>query len=124
MGNIEADPRRGVSRNRPDRAVDSCFTTDGSLIASERSVWDGVLEDRRRDGACTQQFPIYSSSRREAGAPFEGGIWKCATRSVRRAIDRGVYGAWRSTAAERQRLAEIFPDGVCDYRRPDVGAAR
>jgi hypothetical protein len=120
MANIAAHPHRGVARNKPDRAVDSCFATDGSLIASGRQVWDGILDDRA-PGVCTQTFPIYSSSRRVAGGPYEGGVWKCELQSVGRAIRRGVYGDWQPTADERARLEQIFPDGVCDYSKPDVG---
>jgi hypothetical protein len=123
MGNIAAHPERSVARNKPARAVDSCFDTQGDLIASGRGVWDGVLDDRT-DGACTQRFPIYSSSRRVAGAPYEGGVWKCQLQPVSRAIARGLYGDWRPNATERDRLREIFPDGVCDYRRPDAGRPR
>ncbi len=121
MANIAADPHRSVARNRPARAVDSCFATDGSLIASGRRVWDGVLDDERAAGACTQQFPIYSSSRRVAGGPYEGGVWKCALQSVDDALDDDVYGDWEPDAAQRARLEQIFPDGVCDWRQPDVG---
>jgi hypothetical protein len=31
------------------------------------------------------------------------------------AIARGTYGDWRPGRAERERLAEIFPAGVCRY---------
>jgi len=120
MGNIARRPWRGVSGNKPARAVDSCFATDGSLIASGRHVWDGVLDDRPA-GACTERFPIYSSSRRQAGGPYEGGVWKCALQPVGRAIAAGIYGDWAPTATERARLEQIFPDGVCDWTRPDVG---
>ena len=41
--------------------------------------------------------------------------------SAGRAIRRGLYGSWTPTAAERDRLEQIFPTGVCDYTRPDVG---
>ncbi|HEY8545312.1 MAG TPA: DUF6351 family protein, partial [Acidimicrobiales bacterium] len=123
MANIEAHPQRGVARNKPARAVDSCFATDGTLIASGRRVWDGVLDDRA-PGACTQRFPIYSSSRREAGGPIEGGIWDCQKQSVRRAIRSGVYGDWEPSASERARLEQIFPDGVCDWSKPDLGRPR
>jgi hypothetical protein len=116
MANIRANPRAGVAANAPARAVDSCFATDGSLIASGPDVWDGVL-DSGPDGACTVRFPIYSTSRRQAGGPFEGGIWRCRTQSVRSAIRAGVYGVWQPTGEQRRRLEEIFPDGVCDYRR-------
>ncbi|MGH9288592.1 MAG: DUF6351 family protein [Acidimicrobiales bacterium] len=120
MANIAAHPERSVAHNKPDRAVDSCFDTNGNLIASGRRVWDGVLDDRP-DGACTQHFPIYSSSRRQAGGPFEGGVWKCQLQSVDRAIRKDLYGDWRPTADEKARLEQIFPDGVCDYTQPDAG---
>ena len=123
MANIAAHPHRSVARNKPAQAVDSCFATDGTLIASGRHVWDGVLDDEAA-GACTQQFPIYSSSRRQAGAPYEGGVWKCQTQSVSRAIRAGVYGDWQPTADEQARLEQVFPDGVCDWDRPDVGLPR
>lgn len=120
MANIAAHPRRGVARNRPDRAVDSCFATDGSLIAAGEEVWDGVLDDGA-PGACTEQFPIHSSSRRQAGGPYEGGVWKCALQPVEQAIAAGVYGDWQPDEAQVARLTEIFPDGVCDWTQPDVG---
>ena len=40
MANIRANPGGGVSGNKPARAVDSCFATDGTLIAS------GIIESR------------------------------------------------------------------------------
>ena len=121
MANIAAHPHRSVARNRPARAVDSCFATDGSLIASGRHVWDGVLDDEQAPGACTQQFPIYSSSRRVAGGPYEGGVWKCTLQSIDEALDDDVYGDWEPDAAQRARLDQIFPEGVCNWRLPDVG---
>src|SRR5262245_51347528 len=123
MANIAAHPDRSVARNRPDRAVDSCFDTSGNLIASGRRVWSGVL-DNRPDGACTQRFPIYSTSRQEAGGSIAGGVWKCQLQSVNKAIHHEVYGDWTPTDAERARLEQIFPDGVCDYSKPDVGLPR
>jgi Tannase-like family of unknown function (DUF6351) len=123
MANIAAHPERSVARNRPAAAVDSCFDTSGQLIASGPDVWDGVL-DSRPAGACTERFPTYSSSRREAGAPYEGGIWKCRLQSVRSAIGHGLYGEWTPTEAQRARIEQIFPDGVCDYTKPDVARPR
>jgi hypothetical protein len=123
MANIHAHPHRSVAENKPAQAVDSCFDTQGRLIASGRHVWDGVI-DHRPAGPCTQRFPIYSSSRREAGAPFEGGIWKCQLQPVSRAIAAGLYGPWHPSTAERARLEQIFPGGVCDYSKPDAGKPR
>ncbi|HMG42114.1 MAG TPA: DUF6351 family protein [Acidimicrobiales bacterium] len=123
MANIDAHPERSVARNKPAQAVDSCFDTSGSLIASGRGVWNGVLDDRAA-GACTERFPIYSSSRRQAGGPYEGGIWKCQVQSVGRAIRSGAYGDWEPSASERARLEQVFPGGVCDWSKSDAGRPR
>jgi Tannase-like family of unknown function (DUF6351) len=108
---------------RPARAVDRCFTAAGVEIARGPHAWDGIL-DRRPDGPCTEAFPVYSTSRIVAGGPLRGGVYKCALQSVRRAVARGVYGSVRIDAEARGRLEEIFPDGVCDYTRRDLGRPR
>jgi Tannase-like family of unknown function (DUF6351) len=123
MANIEAHPERSVGHNRPARAVDSCFDTSGALIASGPDVWNGVIDDEPA-GTCTQRFPTYSTSRRQAGGPFEGGVWKCRLQPVDRALDTGVYGGWTPTPEERARLEQVFPDGVCNWDRPDAGRPR
>lgn len=120
MANIEANPGGGVSGNKPAMAVDACFATDGSLIASGDDVWAGVL-DEAAPGACTQEFDIYSSSRRVAGGPYEGGIWKCTLQDVDQAVAAGLYGDWVPDSYQVARLNEIFPTGVCDYTQPDAG---
>lgn len=71
-----------------------------------------------------ERFPIFQSSRIVAGGPIEGGIFKCDLQSVDRAISGGVYGPWEPTAAEIDRLNQIFPDGVCGWRFGDVGRPR
>lgn len=101
------------------KPVDSCFATTGAQIAAGTGVWDGILNNRPA-GACTSTFPIYGTSRTVAGGPIEGGIYVCHRQSVTTAIDRGLYGSWQPTAAEKQRLEEIFPTGVCDYRKGDA----
>jgi hypothetical protein len=123
MRTLAAHPERGGAGNTPAQAVDSCFATDGSLIASGDNVWDGVL-DQAAPGKCTQTFPIYSSSRRVAGGPYEGGVWKCALQPVAAAIGKGLYGQWSPSRQERARLEAIFPGGVCNYDKPDAGKPR
>jgi hypothetical protein len=120
MANLRANPELGVAGNRPSRAVDRCFTTTGVEIAAGDDVWDGIL-DSNPPGACTQVFPVYSTTRRVAGGPFQGGIFKCGLQSVDAAIAAGSYGSWVPSAAERDRLMQIFPQGVCDWSQPDVG---
>jgi hypothetical protein len=120
MANLRANPALGVAGNRPPRAVDRCFDTLGQEIAAGDDVWDGIL-DGDPPGVCTATFPIHRSSRIVAGGPIEGGIFKCATGSVDAAIAAGVYGSWVPSAAEKARLEEIFPEGVCDWSQDDVG---
>jgi len=112
-----------LSGHRPDDAVDRCFTAAGAEIARGPHAWDGILNSLR-DGTCTTAFPIHSTSRIVAGGPLRGGVYKCALQSVSKAIKRGLYGSWTPTDAERERLEQIFPTGVCDYTKPDVGRPR
>jgi len=114
MANLRATPWRGVVGNKPAGAVDKCFTTLGAEIASGPNVWDGILNDRPA-GACTAAFPIYGTSRTVAGGPLKGGVYACRLQSVASALARGVYGSWHPSTAERQRLEQIFPTGVCRY---------
>ena len=123
MLNIQAHPERGVGRNRPPLAVDSCFNTAGALIASGSTVWNGVI-DNRPAGACTSLFQIHGTSRTVAGGPFEGDVYACALQPVDEAIARGLYGGWQPTAADRSRLGQIFPGGVCDYTKGDAARPR
>jgi hypothetical protein len=120
LGNLRAHPARGVVGNKPAAAVDSCFATDGSLEYRGRDAWRGIL-DRGPAGPCTQRFPIHGTSRTVAGGPFDEQVYKCARQSVTAALVRGVYGPWQPTSAELTRLRQIFPTGVCDYRKPDAG---
>jgi len=120
LGNLRAHPSRGVVANKPAAAVDSCFATDGTLTYRGRDAWRGIL-DRGPAGPCTQRFPIHGTSRTVAGGPFDEQVYKCARQPVAAALARGVYGPWHPTSAESARLRQIFPTGVCDYRRPDVG---
>jgi Tannase-like family of unknown function (DUF6351) len=123
MANIAAKPWRGVVRNKPDGAVDSCFATNGSLLHSGSNVWGGILDDGPA-GPCTQAFPLFSTSRIVAGGPIEGSVFKCAVMPVEKAVTRGLYAPWLPSAAEVDRLQQIFPTGVCDYSKRDVGRPR
>ena len=119
LANMRANPRAGVAGNKPDAAVDSCFNQNGSLLHAGDGVWAGILDDGPA-GPCTEAFQIFATSRIVAGGPISGDVYKCALQPVSAAIARGVYGDWSPTAVERARLEEIFPDGVCDYRKGDA----
>ena len=120
MANIRANPDQSVADNRPALAQDSCFATDGTLIARGDGVWDGALDDAPV-GACTSEFPIYTTSRIVAGAPTEGDVFKCGLKPVATALSDGTYGDWEPDGDQIARLNAIFPDGVCDYSQPDQG---
>lgn len=116
MANIDEDPDGSVADNRPAAAVDSCFDSEGTLIASGEDVWSGILDDSG-PGVCTERFPIYSTSRIVAGAPITGDVFKCELQPVSQAIDDGLYGDWVPSDDEVATLEAIFPEGVCDYQQ-------
>jgi len=118
--NIQSNPEAGVADNKPARAVDRCFDAGGTEIAAGDQVWDGIL-DNESPGACTEEFPLYSTSRIVAGGPFKGSIFKCHLKPVAEAIADGTYGVWEPTVVEQFTLEQIFPDGVCDFSLPDAG---
>ena len=118
--NIRAKPWRSVAANKPARAVDSCFATIGTLIHAGSDSWNGIL-DSRPAGPCTQLFPLFKTSRIVSGGPIEGSIFKCAVQPVSKAISKGLYAPWTPSAEDVTRLEQIFPTGVCDYSKPDVG---
>jgi len=120
MRNIRNNPRAGVAGNKPTRAVDRCFGTDGSEIAAGDDVWDGIL-DENPPGACTAEFKIYQTSRIVAGGPFKGSIFKCRLMPVAEAIATGMYGVWQPDVFQMDQLELIFPEGICDFSQPDVG---
>jgi Tannase-like family of unknown function (DUF6351) len=120
MANIRARPEDGVAGNKPAQAVDSCFTTGGTLMYAAADAWDGILNSRPA-GPCTQAFPLHATSRIVSGGPIEGSIFKCALKPVATALADGTYAPWVPGAADVTRLEQIFPTGVCDYSKPDVG---
>ena len=123
LANMRIAPGKGIVRNKPAMAVDACFDLQGQLIHAGADAWDGIL-DHKTPGACTSRFPLYGTSRTVAGAPLEGGIYRCARKPVERALRDGSYTPWQPNAAEIAQLKAIFPQGVCDYSRPDQARPR
>ncbi|WP_417512609.1 DUF6351 family protein [Marinobacter sp.] len=118
--NMRANPEQSIADNRPAAAVDTCYETDGSVIAAGDDVWNGIL-DAEAEGACTSRFETYTTSRIVAGGPIEGSVFKCSLKPVATALNDDTYGTVLFTEDEITRLGEIFPDGVCDYSQPDQG---
>ena len=115
MHTLRANPGRGIALNKPSRVQDTCFHSDGSIIAAGTGVWDGILNDVA-PGECTSAFPAHSTSRIQAGEGIAGNIFKCERKSVETALSDGTYNNVIITAEQQAKLKEIFPTGVCDYR--------
>ena len=118
MTNMRLAPGKGIVGNKPAKAVDSCFDLQGKPIYAGGDAWSGIL-DSGAPGACAQKFPLYGTSRITAGAPIEGGIYNCSRKTVEQAVADGTYAPWVPGADDVMRLKAIFPEGVCDYRKPD-----
>lgn len=119
LTNIKKYPVRSVADNRPADAQDRCFDSDGKVIAEGSTVWDGAW-NRKSDGRCTQRYPFYHESRMVAGAPVTGMIFKCYLQTIEDALEQGVYGRVDMRPYSKD-LKRIFPDGVCNYARGDIG---
>jgi len=120
MGRLLANPELSAAEARPEAAVDACFDARGDLIYAGADAWSGVLDDAVA-GPCLERFELYSTSRRVAGAPITGIIYKCHLQSVEAAVARGLYGDWQPGNNDIARLKEIFPTGVCDYTQGEGG---
>lgn len=119
LDKLAADPDASVASAKPLEAQDRCYGDDGELVATGEGVWDGVWNDRP-DGRCMQVYPVYANPRIVAGDDYSGHIFKCYRRSVEAAVEAGLY-APVDMRPHRDRLARVFPDGVCDYERGDAG---
>jgi hypothetical protein len=94
--------------DRPDEAADNCTDADGNVIQGPRVYTQA--------GPCRDLYPLHGDPRTAAGAPLINDRLKCQTR----AVDPDRYRV-DFTAEQAQRLQQIFPAGVCDWRRPGVG---
>jgi hypothetical protein len=104
---------------KPKNLQDSCFANDGSILARGDNIWDGSWNNKAL-GACQKVYPMYSTSRIQAGANFSGDTFKCQLIPISKAIDKGIYGDVNVFDSFNE-LMEIFPLGVCDYEQRDVG---
>ena len=109
---LAADPapltHAKVVRHKPAAARDAWFDADGQKHV-EIATWDGP-------GGYNGAYPNHSEPRIVAGAPIANDVLKCRLKAPK-AADYKV----RFTAAQWDRLKEVFPEGVCDFARPGVG---
>ncbi len=81
--------------------------------------WDG-LGDFITDGLCPQPVvPVYGTPRTVAGDAITTDSNKCQLKPID-ANDYGLLGV-AFTDAQLATLAQVFPDGVCDFSQPAAG---
>src|SRR5262249_40497744 len=99
-----------VLRNKPLNGVEGCWTTAGAFIA------EPLVFSAKPETQCSTLFPVYSNTVKETGGPLAGNILKCRLKPI---DDRDYTVTF--TPAERTRLQNVFPAGVCDWSRPGMG---
>jgi hypothetical protein len=91
-----------VVRHKPTDAVDACY-----VRGDKHTNWQ----------LCALLFPSYGDARMAAGGPRTGDVLKCELKD----LDFGDYPLpVVFTPFQQERLAAVFPDGVCDWTRPGV----
>ncbi len=100
-----------VLRAKPAGVTDGCYdrSTPPQFIAEDLTF------SRKPDSKCGALHPVYANPRLVAGAPLALDILKCQLRPVNMSDYTVIF-----TPAERARLTEIFPGGVCDWSKPGV----
>jgi hypothetical protein len=93
---------------QPDEAGDNCTDAEGNIVRGPRIYSE--------PGPCRDLYPVFGDPRTAAGAPIVNDRLKCQTRRV----DPDAYRV-DFTSEQAARLREIFPDGVCNWRKPGVG---
>ena len=116
---LNSNPEITVIAAKPKRLSDSCFSASGEVLFQGKNTWDGQWNNKG-EGPCQQVYPMYSTSRIQAGGTWSGDLFKCHTMSVNQAINQGVYGSV-DIRPYQQQLEQIFPQGVCDYSQLDQG---
>ena len=98
-----------IRRHKPAGLVDACWSRDAVPVK--------IAEPQTRTpaGRCEQLYPSASFPREVAGALIANDVLKCQLRPIRPDDYTVPF-----SAAERTRLAAIFPNGVCDWSRPGV----
>ncbi|KZN49141.1 DUF6351 family protein [Pseudoalteromonas luteoviolacea] len=119
LSNLKSAPNQSIISARPESLQDTCFNKDGSIYGAGAGVFDGQW-NTRDEGVCQSRFPMFSTSRIEAGGGWDGAMFKCPLISVKKAIERGMYGKV-NIIEHFETLQRIFPQGVCDYEGRDRG---
>ncbi|MEZ5490938.1 MAG: DUF6351 family protein [Gammaproteobacteria bacterium] len=98
---------------KPYQLTDNCWDySDGERV----NIRERLSIDN--SGRCGELYPAYSTPRHVAGAPLANDIISCQLKPVY-ASDYEVS----FTDEELDQLRAVFPQGVCDWSRPDSHGA-
>lgn len=108
VADYKADPARvsqlkKILRNKPDSAVDGCWSDPTTFIAETQVVGTSGSQ-------CNELLPSWTFTRHEAGGPLAANILKCGLKP----LSQNDYNM-PFTASQWQRLQDTFPHGVCDW---------
>lgn len=102
-----------IARLKPAEAVDACWGVTDAKQYKETATLSGA-------GVCNGLYPRTLPPRVVAGSPITDDVVKCQLKP----IDEADYLPVALTGAEKIRLANVFPDGVCDYTKPGVSQSK
>jgi hypothetical protein len=98
-----------TSGRRPAAAVNRCTLPDGRTLTGGWELYDEA-------GPCRDAFPVQGDPRVAAGGPTSGDVVACALAPL-----DDVDADLPLSDEQRDRLAEVFPTGVCDWTAPGRG---
>ncbi|MEO5735085.1 MAG: DUF6351 family protein [Rubrivivax sp.] len=102
-----------IARLKPTEAVDSCWGVADAKQVKETATLSGA-------GICNGLYPRTPPPRVVAGSPITDDVVKCQLKP----ISEADYLPVALTGAEKIRLANVFPDGVCDYGKAGVSQSK
>jgi hypothetical protein len=103
---VEAIDAWLTAGERPSAVQNRCVLADGTLITGGWEIYD-------EPGPCADAYPVAADPRFVAGQRLGTTVLACELASTTDAPWTASF-----TDAQRQRLAEVFPTGVCDWSKP------
>jgi hypothetical protein len=96
---------------RPPAGVEGCY--DDATPA--RFIAEPLVFTSQPTTRCSSLYPVYANPRFEAGGPLAADVLKCELRPPSPSDYAVAF-----TENEAERLARIFPEGVCDWSKPGM----
>jgi hypothetical protein len=94
---------------RPAAVTNRCTLADGRVLTGGWELYD-------EPGPCQDEFPVMGDPRTAAGGPLSGDVVACALAPLDE-VDADLS----LSEDQLERLAAVFPTGVCDWTQPGRG---